>query len=33
MTTSTFDCKFFPSIRFIVKAYCSMSCVGLIHHH
>jgi len=31
MTTSTFECKFVPRIGFIVKAYCSMSSVGLLH--
>jgi len=29
--TSTFECKFVLHIGFIVKAYCSMSSVGLIH--
>jgi len=33
MTSSTFECTFFLSIRFIVKAHCSMSSVGLIHYH
>jgi len=30
-TTSTFECKFVLRIGFIVKAYCPMSSVGLIH--
>ena len=31
VTTSTFEWKFVLHIGFIVKAYCSMSSVGLIH--
>jgi len=31
MTTSTFECKFVLHIGFILKAYCSMFSVGLIH--
>jgi len=30
MTTSTFECNFVLRIGFIVKAYCSMSRVGMI---
>jgi len=30
MTTSTFECNFVHCIGFIVKAYSSMSSVGLI---
>jgi len=33
MATSTFECKFVLRIGFIVKAYCSMSNVGLIHYN
>jgi len=33
MTTSTFECKFVLRIGFIVKAYCSMSSVGLVHYN
>jgi len=31
MATSTFECKFVLRTGFIVKAYCLMSSVGLIH--
>jgi len=31
MTTSIFECEFVLRIGFIVKAYCSMFSVGLIH--
>jgi len=30
-TTSTFECNFVLGIGFIVKAYCSLSSVGLVH--
>jgi len=33
MTSSTFECKYFLHIGFIVKAWCSMSSVGLIHYN
>jgi len=33
MTTSTFECKFVLRIEFIVKAYCSMCSVGLVHRN
>jgi len=33
VTTSTFECKFVLRIGFIVKAWCSMSSVDLIHYN